>query len=866
MKSTVLFLVAVLTGGPWATWAQDSLTGPGVSEALAQYRRERIRNVRYNLAFDLTARDTATGSAIVLFTRRGEGDVILDFRGPTLRAVRVNGVPITDFEFNGAHIRIPSANFSRGENRIETDFSALIAPAGASIIRVDDRADSSTYLYTLLVPADANQLFPSFDQPDLKARVSLALTTPVEWRAVANGAQLRVDSTSRGAVHLFRESEPISTYLVAFAAGPWAVIRSEALQRPINLYVRKSRVADVDADSVIVANDRAATWLESYFASPFPFHKLDLVLAPAFPFGGMEHPGAVFYSEERFVFRERPTPQQLLGRTATIYHEIAHQWFGDLVTMKWFDDLWLKEGFATYMAAKMQDALDPASDAWKSFYLRNKPLAYSVDGSDGTTPVWQQLGNLDQAKSNYGAIVYNKAPSILKQLNYLVGDSAFRAGVQRFLTRHAYANATWQDLLAAIGAAADRPLTPWGEAYVLRRGMPVIEQRLDVRNGRLQSLVLRQRPARALSGDRPWPIRLEVVLAPERGDLVRIPVLMTTDTLVVTEAAGRPAPRYVFANGSDFAYGIVQLDPLSVTALESDLGKVGDTFLRAQLWGAMWDQVREALFSPERFIRLALRELPGERDEQIVAGVVSRLERAVGSYASSVVRTALLPDVERMLLSGVNDSARSYGVRKAQLDAWIRLVGTAPGMSALHGMLDSAHVAGAPLGAPTRWAIVTRLVELGAPDAAARVDAELRRDPSPDGARRAFAARAAAPDSATKAQYFRDFFGAQLNEDWVTSSLDAFNAPSASQLTLPHMRSALDSLPWLQQNRRIFFVTAWVNAFIGGQASPEALEVVRVFLRDRRDLPADLRAKVLQAVDELERTVRIRRVFGINPI
>src|SRR5689334_17091939 len=204
----------------------------------------------------------------------------------------------------------------------------------------------------------------------------------------------------------------------------------------------------------------------------------------------MEHPGAIFYNEDRFIFRERPTLTQRLGRTATIYHEVAHQWFGDLVTMRWFDDLWLKEGFATYMAAKMQSALDPASDAWKTFYLRNKPVAYAVDASLGTTPVWQRLANLDQAKSNYGAIVYNKAPSVLKQLNYLVGDSAFRAGLHAFLTTHAYANATWRDLLAAIGAAAHRDLTAWGEQYILRPGLPVLE---TARDG--AAITITQRPA-----------------------------------------------------------------------------------------------------------------------------------------------------------------------------------------------------------------------------------------------------------------------------------------------------------------------------------------------------------------------------------
>src|SRR5690606_37862147 len=228
---------------------------------------------------------------------------------------------------------------------------------------------------------------------------------------------------------------------------------------------------EVDADTLIERNRQAVEWLEEYFAMPFPFGKFDVLLAPAFPFGGMEHVGAIFYNESRFVFREPPTLTERLGRNSTIDHEVAHQWFGDLVTMRWFDDLWLKEGFATYMAAKMQEALAPGTGAWKTFHLRNKPLAYAVDRTRGTTPVWQALENLDLAKSNYGPIVYNKAPSILKQLEHLVGEESFREGLRLFLRRHAFGNAGWEELLAALEESSGVSLRSFGEQYILRAGM-----------------------------------------------------------------------------------------------------------------------------------------------------------------------------------------------------------------------------------------------------------------------------------------------------------------------------------------------------------------------------------------------------------
>lgn len=865
LATLFILLLPASTAPAQALPAPDSLTGPGISLPLARYRAERVEGVRYDLLLRVDESDSAPGRVTVRFRRRRAGDVILDYRGPGLGRVLVNGRVLADPQWNRAHLRIPARLVRQGDNRVDIDFTTRVAAAGASIIRVKDPADGRTYLYTLLVPADANQLFPCFDQPDLKARVTLTLLTPLDWRAMGNGERLRGDSTSRGLVHVFRQTEPLSTYLIAFAAGPWAEVRAQGTRKPITMFVRQSRLKDVDADSILVANDRAATWLEDYFATPFPFHKLDLVLAPAFPFGGMEHPGAIFYSEERFVYRERPTTSQLQGRASTIYHEVAHQWFGDLVTMTWFDDLWLKEGFSTYMAAKMQDALDPPSQAWKTFYLRNKPVAYAVDVTEGTTPVWQSLGNLDQAKSNYGAIVYNKAPGVLKQLNYLVGDSAFQAGLRRFVRRYAYENATWRDLLQTVGASAGRSLETWGEHWILRPGTPLIEQRLVVRDGKVTSFHLVQRPARALSGARPWPIRTELLVVPERGDPLRLPLTIVAETTAVPELVGRPAPAWIFANSEDHAYGPVLLDPASVSFLERNIGQVRDSFQRAMLWGALWDLVREAMLGPDRFLRAALRELPAERDETLVGAMLGRITRAATSYLSPVQRAAFLPEVERTLLAGVQDSSLAYGIRKAHLDAFVRVAGTPPGVAVLEGLLDSTRIAGESLRPPTRWAIITRLIALGAPAADSLLAAETARDRTPEGARLAFVAGAARPDAATKASYFSRYLAdSTLNEDWATSSLDAFNGVEAQELTRAFLLPALDSLPWIQQNRRIFFLGAWVNAFVGGQGGEDALAVVRAFLAERSALAPDLRAKVLQAVDELERTVRIRRAWGVD--
>jgi aminopeptidase N len=845
----------------------DPLTaylGHGVSHPLAVWRANTIKNVRYDLSLDVTAPDSATGHVAVRFDRTGTSDAILDWRGRRLTRIISNGTAVPLTAANGAHIRVPAKLLTDGDNTVELWFVADIAPSGASIIRTHDQTDGSDYLYTLLVPADADQLFPCFDQPDLKARVTFTLATPRAWTALANGSIARADTNGDRITRHFTETRPLSTYLIAFSAGPWQRTTSVVNGRSVSVYIRKSRAKEADADTLLALTHRAIGWMEQYFGRPYPFEKFDFMLAPAFPFGGMEHPGVVMFNEDRFIFRDRPTLPRKLGRFSTILHEVAHQWFGDLVTMRWFDDLWLKEGFATYMAAKAMADLEPASDAWKTFYQANKPLAYGVDQTTGTTPLWQDLANLDQAKSAYGAIVYNKAPSVLKQLNYLVGEKAFRAGVHQFLSDHAYANATWQDLLGAIGKAGGKSLDAFGKNFMLRPGMPEVQQRLTVRDGKIAKLELVQKPAQLLSGPGAWPMRTQVLLAYAAAGgaaQVTIPVELSAVNTEVVAARGKPAPAFVFANYQDYGYFLTLLDSVSVRSLMSgELGQVRDGFLRTMLWGALWDQVRDAQLDPAKFAELALTEIPREKDEQIVPVLLGRLERAIRAYIPPAKLGNVAANAEHMLWDGALDSTKPYGIRRAFLDAFIALASTSDGVTKLESLLSADSAAGEPVRDPTRWAVVDRLVVLGSANAERLLAAQIARDTTPDGRRRAFVAGAARKSPAAKAEYFNRYFADKaLNEDWASGSLGEFNALEHQDITLPYLRPALDSLPFIQANRRIFFLGSWLGSFIGGHTTDAALQTVRKFLADHPKLPKDLREKVLQSLDELERTVRIRK-------
>jgi len=515
------------------------------------------------------------------------------------------------------------------------------------------------------------------------------------------------------------------------------------------------------------------------------------------------------------------------------------------------------------MAARVQEALDPGAGAWVRFHLLTKPAAYAVDVTSGTTPVWQALPSLELAKSNYGPIVYNTAPAVLRQLEFLVGDDAFRAGVNLFLRRHAYANATWRDLLAAIGEAAGTDLTAFGDHYILRAGMPVVETELSIGDdGRIASLALVQRPARPLPGDPGtlWPGRVRVRLGYANGEDVLIPVSFDGERTVVPGAAGLPAPDFVLANDGDFGYGLFLADDRSARWLLDHASTLDEPLLRAMAWGSLWDLVREGRLPPQTFADRAIRALPGEVDETIAGALLDRTVVALQRYTPRDAAGELPARFEALLLARIDDDRLSYGQRKASLDALLAGARTPAGLAAVRAFLAGARTfRGEPIGQPARRTAVTRLLALDAADADSIFRAEAARDTTPEAARSAFIAGAARPTAVSKATYFARFLDdPSLNEEWVTAALAPFNDGDHAALTLPFLRPALEKADWIRQHRRIFFLPRWLESFIGGQTSADALAEVDAFLAASPELPPDVRRKILQSRDELERTLRIR--------
>ena len=835
----------------------------GIPRQLARGRAANISDVHYKLSLSLKAHATdVPGSVEIRFSLKQPSETFLDYRDGLLKSVVING-QTSEGQADRGHIILPATSLHAGQNTVDITFTSHAGPAGKPIIQYEDKDDGSEYVYTLFVPMDASMAFPCFDQPDIKGKFQLTIDAPSGWTVISNTA----GETRTPTVWEFPETLPLPTYLVAFAAGPFQKITQPG--EP-TVYFRKSQVARAqqEAPELQEITAKGIKFLSDYFAQPYPFPKYDLVLIPGMAYGGMEHAGATFLREESVLFRTATTHSDILGRDILTLHELTHQWFGDLVTMRWFDDLWLKEGFAQFMAYRALSSLRPEDIVWKRFYQTIKPGAYDIDQTLGTTPIYQDIGNLNVAKSAYGAIVYSKAPGMLKQLWYVLGDEHFRQGLQAYLKDHAYANAEWSDLVHAFEQASARSLSEWANAWIHKRGMPEVDVAWSCTGGKMQSLTVTQHDV--LNEGFVWPMAMEVGLHYPDGSRWTMPLEINAAATKIDRpfADGRRfCPAWIFANENDYAYGRFLLDDKSQEFVMAHLGDMSDSFQRALLWGSLWQSVQVADLNPRRYIELATTLLPNEKDEMILAQTIGHTAVALHWYVSDTDRHRLTPPLDQIAGTHMQqESDRNLRI------VWFRgfrgLTESAESRAKLKALLGengSELIPGITLRPLDRWNMVTTLIALNDPDADKILAREKELDHTTDGQKYAYMAEAARPDAATKKEYFDDYTtNHERPEDWVQTSLGAFNYWNQSTLTQAYIEPALRALPQVKRERKIFFLVAWLDAFIGGQQSAKSDQIVHHYL-DAPQIEPDTRLKILQAVDELDRTVKIRQKYAGAP-
>ncbi len=838
-----------------------------MSLSLAQERVGSISDLRYDLEFWIPGAltDPVTGRAELRFEWSGEGPLLLDFASTPDRvgSLRVNGRDSVGVDLRDEHLRIPSTLLESGGNVVEIEFEA----GDGSLNRNEE------FLYTLFVPDRARWAFPSFDQPDLKARYSLTLHVPGGWRAVANGAALEEvteepapDGPGKTSVR-FAQTEPLSTYLFSFAAGRFEVEEAVRDGRRLRLFHRETDSTNVarNLDAIFDLHATALAWLEEYTGIPYPFGKFDFVAVPSFQYGGMEHAGAILYRASSLFLEESTTQAQLLGRASVIAHETAHMWFGDLVTMRWFDDVWMKEVFANFMAAKIVNPSFPELNHDLRFLLAHYPAAYSVDRTAGANPIRQSLDNLNEAGTLYGAIIYQKAPIVMRQLERLVGETALRDGLREYLATYRFRNASWPDLIEILDRRSPLDLAAWSRAWVDEPGRPTVT--VDIgpvpRRGR-EGDGAGQRPRVTVSQSDPLGRGL-VWSQPLGFTAVTAGRAITTDVRLEAERAsfeiGPEEPDFVLANGGGAGYGLFRLNPETRERLLKDLPAVGDPIPRAVAWLSLWDELLEGTVSPTAFVELAERAIESETEELLLSRMLADLETAYWRFLAPAERASVGPTIERLLWSSL-EMAPTSTLKASYFRTYRRLGLSAEAIGRLEAIWrEDLDIPGLPLSEPDYMGLAYELALREVPDAEEILARQQERIENPDRAARfGFMRASLSADPAARDRFFESLSDPvnREREPWVLQAVGFLNHPLRAEHALRYVLPSLELLEEIQRTGDIFFPKRWLDGTLGGHASNDAAEIVRVFLDERPDYPPRLKAKILQSADMLFRSARLR--------
>jgi len=800
----------------------------GVSSALAGQRAAALSELEYDLHLEIprSREQPIRGRLSVRFDYRPTGDALqLDFREQPgkIQAVAIAGQPV-DYQFVREHIVLPADSLKPGHNTVTIEFEA----GDSSLNRNDD------FLYSLFVPDRARTAFPLFDQPDLKARFRLGLTLPHEWYAIASAPLESREQRGEHSVWQFARSEPISSYLFSFVAGRFKAVTRTVEGRELTLLHRETDTDKVarNLSTVLDLHATALRWMEDYTGMALPFRKLDIALIPAFQYGGMEHVGAIQYRASSLWLEAEPTQRQQLNRASLIAHEVAHMWFGNLVTMKWFNDVWTKEVFANFMAAKMVNPTFPAIDHDLSFLAQHYPDAYAVDRSAGANPIRQQLDNLNQAGQMYGAIIYKKAPIMMRQLELIVGEQAFREGMREYLRTYAYVNATWPDLIRILDKRTESDLTAWSAVWVNTAGRPGFALKTGADGG---AFLLQSDPA----GDgRIWPQRFDILpLAPGPRRAIS----------VVSDAAAVPLrdPTPALYNADGMGYGLF---PADLALLEQWQGLSG--LQRGSALVNLYDNVLEGKIPPEQYLQQLVPLIGAGRDPLLLDLALDQIRRIHTSLLPPDRQRATLPAIETALWQGLTASRElrrqlyeAYAALASSPEGLQRLAALWSGELQLEGLqlsetdrLDLAAVLAIRLPGKADWYIARQLEQTENPDNRNKLR---------------FVAPSLSADAAVRDRFFASLADERnrQTESWVLDAVSYLHHPSRVSHSNKYLRPSLELLEDIQVTGDIFFPVGWLRANLGNHNSQRAVKTVMEFLSERPAYNPQLRMKILQAVD-----------------
>ena len=831
------------------TIPNSHLYDPGISKELAELRINQLAEIHYSLGFQLPEKKSEPINASLILdlsVQRLDHPLILDFNESADKIQRVlsNGNLITTIHQN-EHVIIPSENLKKGRNTIEIEFIA----GDLSLNRNDD------FLYTLLVPDRASTLFPCFDQPDLKANYSLKISAPKDWKVLAGAPLARKTDNGQFSIHEFAKSDLMSTYLFSFVAGKFEDT-SNPEGFPMTMLYRETNEDKKNSSIPAIFNlhQQSINFLEEYTGYKFPFQKLDFATIPIFQYGGMEHVGAIQYREGALFLDANATDSELLSRAKLIGHETAHMWFGDLVTMKWFNDVWMKEVFAGFMGGKIANPAFPKINHDLLFLTSHYPSAYAEDRSKGTHPIRQQLDNLKNAGSVYGSIIYDKAPIMMRQLEQTMGEQSFKKGIQTYIATYANGNADWNDLIRILDQESELDLAQWSEVWVNQSSRPVFSEELKLDgNGNISSLIISQKAEDG--SEKVWPQLFDITLIYGDG-LKNISVKVEEKITKIPDVTGLKNPLYILYNSNGLGYGIFPFEKESL----SKIPNLENEVTRAHAYLNQFENMLIGNITPQESLEVLRKGIQSEQNEIIAQLISNQLSQIFWKFLREKERSILVPSLESELWN-LLQAERSANLKKTLFNLYSGLAYTPAGIERLHSIWSKkSQIPNLILSPDNFTSLAMNLALFGHDEAEVILDEERGRITNADRlARFDFLRTALSRDQSVLDSFFLSFKNESNREKeaWVLSACGYLHHPLRQKEMGKHLGTALNLLTEIQKTGDIFFPKGWLVNTVGQYSSKEAYAQVSQFLSTHPNLNPALKNKVLQATDYLERAQRL---------
>jgi aminopeptidase N len=817
---------------------------PGVSLALASFRSASISNIQYQLHFNIPAEQTGVihSTESIGFKLNKLAQLQIDFKqnADHLKEISVNGKAIT-IDFKEEHIIVNQQYLKLGLNSIQIEFTA----GNESLNRNKD------FLYALFVPDHARTTFPCFDQPDLKANFLLSLTVPTDWKVMANA--VKKDSLLHGnsVTYHFNNSDKLPTYLFSFTAGKYTFINKKMNNRNLEFLYRETDSAKIkfSVDSVFVAHRDAIDFLEDWTAIKYPFQKVGFVGIPDFQFGGMEHPGEVQYKASALFLDQGATKDQFISRSNLISHETAHMWFGDLVTMKWFNDVWMKEVFANFMADKVTEKLMGKSTFDLKFLQDHYPAAYGVDRTLGANPIRQQLDNLQEAGSMYGNIIYHKAPIMMRQLELLMGKDNFQKGIREYLKKYAYSNATWNDLIAILSKYSKSDLYAWNKVWVNEPGRPVFSYEIKYSGDKISDLSISQKSE--IGGQRVWPQSFTVKLVYPGSSKVLMVNAMNAKT-VLNEAIGLAKPQYILFNANGAGYGLFPIDQPMI----ANVYDLVDPLERASAYiNAYENMLSDRSNKPEELLNILLKGMKAEKNEMNLRLLTGYMTNIYWTFLPAEKRADLHTAMEKTIWEAM-EQQQMQNNKKILFNAYQNVYQSAEAGKLMYGIwLKQSAPNGVKLleddysALALTLALKTDTVNTILKEQLARTKNEDRRN------RLIYLMPALSLDVKERDSFFNSLKDRKnrQKEAWVTTALSYLHHPLRQSTSVQYLGESLDLLAEIQKTGDIFFPQSWLASIFSSYNSEKANTVVQDFLKLHPGYNPKLKDKILQTTDNLRR-------------